>query len=157
MNMIRRNKVVAYVGILCFVTLAGCSDNEKQQARARAEAAEAKLKEVEAQQQATQRESDTLKTEVGALSKSLQDPKSQLSSAAKLKDQVSNLMVERDAAIGKLTTAQATIDGMKSQFQEQLQKFSLLEEQNKELQAIVNELRKKLGGEIKLPAIPKLK
>jgi len=172
--MIHRIQVVACVGVMCCaVALIGCSDTENQQARERAEAAEAKLQEVEAQQRATQSERDELKADVGGLSQTVQDLKSQLSTAAKLKEQVSKLMVERDSAIvkltdqanslivehdsaiTKLTTAQATIVGMKSQLQEQIQKFSQLDEQNKELQIMIDELTKKLGGEFKLPAIPK--
>lgn len=177
--MIHRIKVIAWLGLLGFtVALIGCNDAESQQARARAEAAEAKLQKAAAQQQAVEAERDELKTEVGGLSQSVQDLTSKLSVAANLKDQVSSLsalMTERDSsiaklkeqtqsltkardtAIAKLATAQATIDGLTSQVEEQVQKFSQLDEQNKKLQAMIDDLKKNLGGEIKLPGIPNLR
>jgi len=160
--------------MLCIVALVGCKDTDKQQAIARADAAEAELREAKTRLQATQSERDELKTTVGDLSKSLQDFKSQLSTItqlkdqastiitereatiSQLKDQVSTIITEREAAIAKVADAQATIEKMTSQLQEQVQKVLVLEEQNKKLQAMIDELKKKLVDVIKLPQIPGL-
>ena len=64
--------------------------------------------------------------------------------------------MERDSNMAKLTTAQATIIAMKSQVEEQVQKFAQLEGQNKELMLVIDELKSKLGTDVKLPVIPKL-
>jgi len=172
-----KNRVCISIGfcigfMLCVVALVGCKDTEKQQAMARADAAEAELREAKTQLKVTQSERDELKTTVGDLSKSLQDFKSQLNTVTQLKDQVSAIITERDAAISKLkdqvstiiterdgaiakvAEAQTTIEKMTSQLQEQVQKVLALEELNKKLQAMIDELKKKLGDEIKLPQIP---
>ena len=88
--------------MLCIVSLAGCDDAEKQQAMARAAAAEAELKETKTELQATQGERDELKTTVGDLSKSVQDFKSQLNALTQLKDRVSAVNKESEAAISQL-------------------------------------------------------
>ena len=75
---------------------------------------------------------------------------------SQLKDQVSTINTEREAAIAKVTDAQATIEKMTSQLQEQVQKVLALEELNKKLQAMIDELKKNLVDEIKLPQIPGL-
>jgi chromosome segregation ATPase len=158
-------QMIACVSVLCFsVNLTGCSDTESQQAKARAAAAEAENKEIQAQYLAVQGEHNKLKTQVSGLLQSVQDLKSQIGTATQLKDsaiatlkeQANKLIVDRDSAMAKLTTAQATIAGMKSQLQEQIQKFTRLEGQNKELMLVIDELKNKLGTELKLPVIPKL-
>jgi chromosome segregation ATPase len=185
--------IVFCIGLmLCIVSLAGCDDAEKQQAMARAAAAEAELQETKTQLQTTQGERDELKTTVGDLSKSVQDFKSQLNIVTQLKDQVSAINTEREAAISqlkdqvstinkeseaaisqikdqvsainkereaamaKVVDAQAKIEKMTSQLQEQVQKVLAIEELNKKLQATIDELKKNLVGEIKLPQIPDL-
>ena len=167
--------IVFCIGLmLCIVSLVGCDDTEKQQAMARADAADAELQEAQTQLQTTQSERDELKTTVGDLSKSLQDFKSQLNTVtqlkdqvsaintereaaiSQLKDQVSTINTEREAAIAKVADAQATIEKMTSQLQEQVQKVLALEELNKKLQVMIDELKKNLVDEIKLPQIPGL-
>ena len=177
--MTRRTRVVVWLGILlCMVSLVGCNDGESEQGKARAIAAEEKLRIAEAQEQSSEAERAELEAEVGGLSQAVQDLTSKLSVTAKLKDQVSslsNLITERDSSIArlkeqtqslaaardtataKLTTAQATIDKLTSQVERQVQKFSELGEENKKLQAMIDDLTKKLGGEIKLPDISKFR
>jgi chromosome segregation ATPase len=70
-----------------------------------------------------------------------------------LKDQVNAIAKERDTAMAKVTDAQTTIDKLKSQVQEQIQKFLAIEEQNKKLQAMIDDLQKKLN-DLKVPQIP---
>jgi chromosome segregation ATPase len=75
---------------------------------------------------------------------------------AQIKDQINATLKERDEAIAKVKDAQATIEKMTSQLQEQIQKISSLEDLNKQLQAMIDELKKKLGGDVTLPQIPGL-
>jgi chromosome segregation ATPase len=158
--------------IVCVVVLNGCRDTEGQQARERADAVEARLQNAEAQHQATQGERDALKLEVSSLVQSMETLKAQLSSAAQLKEQVNTLMAERDsavaslkdqaktllaerdAAIAQLNAAQTTINGLTSQLQAQVDKLSQLDEQNKKLQALIDELKSRLGSGITLPGFP---
>jgi chromosome segregation ATPase len=157
--------------VFCMVVLAGCKDKE---AIARADTAEAALKEAKAQLQTTTNERDGLRTSAATLTKSVDDLKSQLTSMTGLKDQVSTLTKERDAAmkqlsdqvsaitrerdaaVARVAEAQASIEKLTAQLQEQVQKFLSIEEQNKKLQATIDEMKTKLGDEIKLPQIPNL-
>jgi tRNA G46 methylase TrmB len=65
----------------------------------------------------------------------------------KLQEQVSELTQERDAAVAKTKTAQTTIQDLMNQLTEQMEEVSELQDLNEELQAVIDELQKRLGFE----------
>ena len=75
------------------------------------------------------------------------------SQAVTLKEQISELTREQGMAIAKAIDAQAIIEKLKVQLKEQIAKALGLEEQNKKLQQIIDELKSKLGDEVKIPSI----
>lgn len=123
----------------CLLVLPGCKDAGKQQAIADANAARATLAEVNTQLEkvkaelaATQKERDGLKKTAGDLSASLESVKTKLAAeqATALKDQVTQLTRDRDAALAKLAEARGMVEKLKSQVQEQMQKVGALQEQS---------------------------
>jgi chromosome segregation ATPase len=185
-NKYGRISICFCVGLIfCISALTGCKDKEKEEAIKRAETAEAALQETKTQVQAAQNERDSLKTTVDSLSAQLKDfgqLKEQVTAitnerdaalakikeqtdaiikvkddaAAQVKNQIAAITNERDDALEEVTKAQTMVENLKSQLQETLQKIATLEQANKELQAMLDELRKKVGDEIKIPPIPAL-
>jgi len=58
----------------------------------------------------------------------------------RLQEQVGELTEGRDEAVAKAKTAQTTIENLMNQLKAQMEKVAALQEQNKELQAIIDEL-----------------
>jgi len=65
----------------------------------------------------------------------------------KLQEQVSELTKERDAAVAKARTAQTTIKDLMNQLTEQMEEVSELQDLNEDLQATIDGLQERLGGE----------
>ncbi len=73
-----------------------------------------------------------------------------------IKSPAGAILLKQAANIAKATGAQSIVEKLKSQLSEQIQKITGLEGQNKKLQEMLEELKKKLGGEMEIPSIPKL-
>ncbi len=170
----------ALLSLFCLLALTGCKDAEKEKALADAKAANTNLAEVKTQLESVKSElttvtqaRDQLQTAAKAANTTLAEAKTQLESlkgelatvtqvrdqlqtAAKqaetLRDQVTQLAKDKDAALAKAADALTAVDKLKSQIQEQVQTIAGLQEQNKKLQQLVDDLKKKLG-EVKLPGI----
>ncbi len=164
---------VALFTLYCLVALSGCKDPEKEKALADAKAAKTALAEVrtelgvvKATLDATQKERDGLRTNVSDLSTSLESLKLQLSTVAEvrdklqvtaeqvttLKEQLTQLTQGKDSALAKAVNAQNMVVKLQSELQGQIQKTTVLQEQNNKLQQAIEEL-KKLGSSIKIPGI----
>jgi chromosome segregation ATPase len=170
----------ALLALFCLLALTGCKDAEKEKALADAKAANTTLAEVKTQLESVKGElttvtqaRDHLQTAAKAADTTLAEAKTrleslkgelatvtqtrdQLQTAAKqvetLRDQVTQLAKDKDAALAKAADALNAADKLKSQLEEQVQKIAGLQEQNKKLQQLVDDLKKKLG-EVKLPGI----
>ncbi|MHC4545006.1 MAG: methyltransferase domain-containing protein [Planctomycetota bacterium] len=66
----------------------------------------------------------------------------------RLQSQVGELAKERDEAIARVKTAQITMNNLKNLLTEETEKVAELQDRNEELLATVEELQKKLGGEV---------
>jgi chromosome segregation ATPase len=136
----------ALLALFCLLALTGCKDAEKEKALADAKAANTNLAEARTQL-------ESVKGELATVTQA----RDQLQTAAKqvetLRDQVTQLAKDKDAALAKAADALNAVDKLKSQIEEQVQKITGLQEQNKKLQQLVDDLKKKLG-EVKLPGIP---
>ena len=164
---------VALFALFCLVSFSGCKDPEKEKALADAEAAKTalakvrtELETVKATLDATQKERDSFKTKVGDLSASLENLKTQLTAVTKvrdklqtaaeqvttLKDQLTQLSLNKDAALAKAASAQSMADKLQKELQDQIQKAMSLQDQNNKLQQAVEEL-KKLSSTIKIPGL----
>jgi len=117
----------------CSLILAGCDGGEKEKDEAIAEAAEARANLAKAQVALakTEKEKDNLKSELAAVTQAQEE----------LQYQVTELTVERDAAIAKAKDAQAIVEGLREQLREKTEEIRELEEWNKELQATIQELQ----------------
>jgi chromosome segregation ATPase len=170
----------ALLALFCLLALTGCKDAEKEKALADAKAASTNLAEVKTQLESVKGElttvtqaRDQLQTAAKAANTTLAEARTQLESvkgelatvtqardqlqtAAKqvetLRDQVTQLAKDKDAALAKAADALNAVDKLKSQIEEQVQRITGLQEQNKKLQQLVDDLKKKLG-DVKLPGI----
>jgi chromosome segregation ATPase len=161
--------------VLCtLLALAGCHDVGKEQALADAKTAkaaltdtQARLDNVKAQLEAAQKERDGLKTSVANLAAAVTSLKAELAAAAEnrdqvqqaikeipaLKDRVTQLARDRDAALATVGDAESMAQNLQGQVQELGQKLALLQEQNAKLQSALDEMQKKIS-ETKVPGLP---
>ena len=149
---------IIFLAILLFslLSLTGCKDSEKEKAVAEAAAAKAELAEVKADLAKITSERDNLKSELAAVIEARDKLQAATDQTIDFREQLAELMKERDIAIAKVTDAQTMVDKLKGQLQEQIQKSLGLEGQNKKLQEMIDELQKKLGSELEIPSIPRL-
>ncbi len=159
--------MILFLGLLCFsIGLTGCKDTGKEKAVAEAteaEATEAKaeLTKVKSLLEKTKIERDELKAKVTKISESLKAAQTKIggllqssNQGADVKDKLAELTKQRDAATAKTTETKSMVEKLKSQLSEQIQKITGLEGQNKKLQEIIAELKKKLGSDVEVPSIP---
>jgi len=143
--------------LLCSsLSLTGCKDTEKEKAIAEAAAAKTELAKVKADLAGITSERDNLKLELATVTEARDKLQVAIDQTINLQKQLAELTKERDTAIAEATDAQTMVERSKSQLQEQLQKVVELEDQNKKLQEMIDELKKKVGGEVQIPSIPKL-
>ena len=136
--------------------LTGCKDTEKEKAVIEAAAAKAKLAKVKADLARIMSERDNLKLQLATVTEARDKPQAAVDQAINVKEQLAELTKERDTAIAKAIDAQTMVERLKSQLQEQMQKVVAIEGQNKKLQEMIDELKKKFGGKMEIPSIPKL-
>ena len=141
--------------LLCILFgLTGCKDTEKEGAIAEAAAAKKELARVKADLAKITSEQNNLKLELATVTEARDKLQAMVGQAANIKEQLAGLTEERDTAIAKAAGAQGTVEQLKSQLAEQIQKITGLEGQNKELQEMIDELKKNLDIEIEIPSIP---
>ena len=152
----KKKVAILIFGLLCLSTgLTGCKDTEKENAIAEAAAAKTELTKVKADLTKITSERDNLKLELATVIEARDKLQATVGQTTNIKEQLAGLTEERDTAVAKATSAQTIADKLKGQLAEQIQKIAGLEGQNKQLQAMVDELKKKLGGGIEIPAAPK--
>jgi len=148
--------IIMLLAVLCYsLTLTGCKDAEKEKAVAEATDAKAELAKVQDDLTAITNERDSLKSELAAAIQARDKLQAAADQATTIQEQLSELTKERDTAIAKSTDAQSVIEKLKSALQEQIQKVTGLEGQNKKLQDMIEQLKKQLGSEVKIPELPK--
>ncbi|MBN1126835.1 MAG: hypothetical protein JXA82_17650 [Sedimentisphaerales bacterium] len=142
--------------LLCgLFSMTGCKDTAKENTLAEAAETKKELLTVKADLAKITSERDNLKKELAAV-KEIQDKlPAATDQVATVQKQLSELTKERDTALAKATDAQALVEKLKSQLQEQIQKVTGLEGQNKTLQEMIDQLKKQLGGSVKIPELPK--
>ena len=140
-------------------TLIGCKDSGKGQAAPEA----AELARVKSILEETQKERDSLKAKVTEISESLKAAQSKIDTlvtgseqVVNIEDKLAKLTEEKDAAIAKAKDAQNLTENLKSRLQEQIQKVAGLEGENKKLQDMIDELKKRLDSNLEIPSIPKI-
>jgi len=150
--------IIIFLGILLCssLSLTGCKDTEKEKAVAETAAAKAELSKVKADLARSTIERDNLKLELATVTEARDKLQAAVDQDINVKEQLAELTGERDTAIAEATIAQTMVEKLKSQLQEHIQKVIGLEDQNKKLQGMIDELKKKLGGEIGIPGIPRL-
>jgi len=157
MTKIKKKFTIVFLVISLFflLSLTGCKDTEKENAIAEAAAEKTDLTKVKADLAKITNERDTLSSELTAAMEARDKLQAMVGQAPNIKEQLAGLTEERDAAIAKATGARDMVEQLKSQLAEQIQKVIGLEGQNKKLQEMIDELKKNLGSEVKMPSIPK--
>lgn len=158
--MKKKVTIVFLATLLFLISLTiGCKDTSSSDAAE----AKAELTEVKSILEQTQKERDDLKTKVADITESLKSAETKIddllessSQAMAIEDKLTELTKDRDAAIAKATDAQTLVENLKSQLQEQVLKVTGLEEQNQKLQDIIEELKKQLSSDVKIPELPTL-
>ena len=158
MTKLKKNLALIFLSILLcsLFSLAGCKDTEKEEAVAEAAAAKTELTKIKANLANIMSEGENLKLKLAAVTEARDKLQAMVGQAKNIKEQLAGLTEERDAAIAKATGAQSIVEKLKSQLAEQIQKVTGLQGQNKKLQEMIDELKKNLGSEVKLPSIPGL-
>lgn len=148
--------IISLAILCCTLSLTGCKDTGKEEALAETAEAKAELAKVKADLARITSERDNLKLELATVTEARDKLQAFVEQATNIKEQLARLTKERDTAITKATDAQTMVGKLKGQLQEQIEKTIGLEGQNKKLQEIIDELKKKLGSEVEIPLIPKL-
>ena len=158
MTKLKKNLALIFLSILLcsLFSLTGCKDTEKEEAVAEAAAAKTELTKIKANLASIISEGENLKLKLAAVTEARDKLQAMVGQAKNIKEQLAALTKERDAAIAKATGAQSIVEKLKSQLAEQIQKVTGLQGQNKKLQEMIDELKKNLGSEVKLPSIPGL-
>jgi predicted nucleic acid-binding Zn-ribbon protein len=127
--------------LICLVVVNGCgrSAKERDKAVAEAEKAKAELAEVKALLSKAQRERDGLKEEMARISEEWEQDRSKLAASVvqtedELQDMVDRLTQERDIAIARAKTAEASVKTLNNKIRE-------LSEWNAELQVAIQQLQ----------------
>jgi chromosome segregation ATPase len=152
----KKKVTILLLGLLCLSTgLTGCKDTAKENALAEAAAAKTELTKVKADLAKITSERDNLKLEMATVTEARDKLQATVGQTANIKEQLVSLTEERDTAVAKATSEQTIAEKLKGQLAEQIQKIAGLEGQNKQLQAMIDELKKKLGDGIEIPSVPK--
>jgi len=160
-----KNKIIVLIlSLMCFsIGLNGCKDTGKEEAVAEAAKAKTELAAIKEVLGKTEIERDELKARLAEISESFKAAQTKIdgllqnsSQATDIKDKIAELTKDRDAAVAKATDAQTMIEKLKSQLQEQILKVTGLEGQNQKLMEVVEQLKKQLGSDVKVPELPKL-
>ena len=161
--MIKLKKIVHIVSLTILIlglhVLTGCKDTGKGQVAPET----AELTRVKSRLEETQKERDSLKAKVSEISESLKEAQTKIDSLVKdagqvtdIEDKLAILAEEKNAALAKVKDAQTVVENLKSRLQEQIQKVTGLEGQNKKLQDMIDELKKSLDTNLEIPSIPKV-
>ena len=154
---------ILLLGLLCVsISLTGCKDTGST-GSSDASGAKAELNKVKGILEKTEIERDELKTKVAEISESLKAAQTKIdgllqssNQAIDIKDKLAELAEDRDTAIAKAADSQTLIEKLKGQLQEQILKVTGLNEQNQKLQDTIEQLKKQLGSDVKIPELPKL-
>ena len=143
--------------------LSGCKDTEKENAIKEAAEAKAELVSLRSILEKTKMQREELEAKVSEVTESLNAAKAKMETliqsgaqAVNFKEKLDELTTQRDNAIAKAADLQTMVQNLKTQLQQQLQKVTGLEGQNKKLQQIIDELKNKLGADVQIPSIPNL-
>jgi len=127
--------------LICLVVVNGCGRSAKERGKAVAEAekAKAELAEVKVLLSKAQRERDELKEEMAGISEEWEQDRSKLAASVaraegEFQDMVDRLTRERDIAIARAKTAEASVKGLNNKIRE-------LSEWNEELQVAIQQLQ----------------
>jgi predicted nucleic acid-binding Zn-ribbon protein len=127
--------------LICLLVVNGCdrSAKERNKALAEAEKAKAELAEVNALLSKAQRERDWLKEEMDRIYEEWEQDRSNLAASVaqaegELQNMVDRLTQERDIAIARAKTAEASVKRLNNEIRE-------LEEWNRELQATIQQFQ----------------
>lgn len=143
--------------LLCSLPgLSGCKDSGQEEAVAEAAAAKTELSKIKTELAGIIGERDNLKLELATVIEARDKLQAMVEAAKNINEQVAGLAKERDGAIAELTEVQGTVEELKSQLAEQMQKVVGLEGQNMKLREMIDELKKNLGSEIEIPPMPRL-
>jgi len=130
--------------LVCLVVLTGCdrSAEERNEALAEAEKAKAELAEVKILLSKAQRERDGLKEEMARISEEWEQDRSKLAASVaqaegELQEMVDRLTQERDIAIARAITAEASVKRLNNEIRE-------LSEWNEELQVAIQQLQSQI-------------
>ena len=158
MTKSKKNLAVIFLSILLcsLFSLAGCKDTEKEEAVAEAAAAKTELTKIKANLASIMSERESLKLKLTTVTEARDKLQAMVGQVTNIKEQLAGLTEEHDAAIVKATEAQSLVAKLKGQLAEQVKKATGLEDQNKNLQKMIDELKKKLSSEVEVPSIPGL-
>lgn len=165
MNKPMEKIIFIFLALFLYTLLAlnGCKDTEKENAIKEAAEAKTELATVRSILEKTKIEREELKAKVSEVTESLDAAKTKMETliqsgtqAVNFKEKLDELTKQKDNAIAKAADLQTMVQTLKTQLQEQLQKVTGLEGQNKKLQQLIDELKNKLGAEVQIPSIPNL-
>ena len=161
MERSKEKLTVIFLSILMcsLLGLTGCKDIGSSEATE----AKAELTKVKSILEQTQKERDNLKVKVADITESLKSAQTKIegllqssNQAIDVEDKLAELTKDRDTAIAKAADSQTLIEKLKGQLQEQVLKITGLEGQNQKLQDTIEQLKKQLGSDVKIPELPKL-
>lgn len=143
--------------------LNGCKDTEKENAIKEAAQAKAELASVQSILEKTKMQREKLEAKVSEVTESLNAAKAKVQTliqsgtqAVNFKEKLNELTTQKDNALAKAADLQTMVQTLQTQLQQQLQKVTGLEGQNKKLLQIIDELKNKLGADVQIPSIPNL-
>lgn len=160
--MKKNGAIIFLAAVWILAGMTGCKKTDGAGSPAAA-SANAEMSRMESLLEQTRTERDELKAKVSEVTASLKSAQTKMeelmqnsSQTMAVKDKLDALAKERDAALAKASEAQAMIDTLKGQVQEQLQKLTGLEGQNQKLQDTIEQLKKQLSsGNMNMPDLPK--
>jgi len=143
--------------------LNGCKDTEKENAIKEAAEAKSELATVQSILEKTKMQREELEAKVSEVTESLNAAKAKMETliqsgaqAVNFKEKIDELTTQKDNALAKAADLQTMVQTLQTQLQQQLQKITGLEGQNKKLQQIIDELKNRLGADVQIPSIPNL-
>jgi cell shape-determining protein MreC len=139
----RRFTLIFLTALSCSLVLAGCDRSKEDKALVEAAETRATVANTLLSLAKSEKENEHLKSELAAAIQGREELQAAADESTNIKKQLAELAKERDAALTKAIDAQAMIEKLKSQLQQQIQQSTGLQDQNKKLQATIDELQKK--------------
>ena len=156
MDKVKKVFVLLLIATVVSFGLTGCKDAEKEEAIAEAATAKTELTKIKATLAGIMSERNNLKSQLTTVMEARDKLQVIAGQAANIKEQLAGLTSERDSALAKAMEAQSMVTKLKGQLAEQVQKVTELGGQNNNLQAMIDELKKKLSGGTEIPSFPEL-